>query len=449
MPGVLRVKPEEIDTTEKRGRYTVSVIGCGQRGILYAMAFAESGFKVKCVDADQSVVKRVAKGKTLFSDREVESKLKSLLGTEQIVVTNDLKGAVSQSDIVIMAITPRIDAKNDPDYSELEINCKHVGAALHRDSLVVYCGTSGLGFTESVIKETLENASGLKNGQEFGIVYNPIQSSDEQTPCFLTDQELKVAGFDKTSLEAASIVLGTLTKKGIKKAPNVKSMELATLFSATIKDVENSLANELAILCEKAGSDYFEVSKLLDSHKPIVAQMMTNGKGLTETYILLENAENLNTKLRLSKLARQINQEAVWHAINLTQTALRSCGKTFRRAKIAVLGSAKPGATSVVFVRLLETKGAKASLYDPFWAKIEHTDTTPNLKKSLVEAVEGADCIVLFLGQNQFKPLNLKKLRAVMKTPAAVVDLTGLDNPQEIEREGFIYRGYGRSSGQK
>jgi nucleotide sugar dehydrogenase len=447
MPAILRVKPEEIDTTEKRGRYTVSVIGCGQNGILCAMAFAESGFRVKCVDADQSVVKRVAKGKTLFSDREVESKLKSLLGTGQITVTNDLKGAVSQSDIITMTITPKIDAKNNPDYSELEISCKHVGAALHRDTLFVYCGTSGLGFTESVIKETLENASGLKNGQEFGVVYNPIQPPDEQTPHFLTDQELKVAGFDKTSLEAASIVLGTLTKKGVRKVPNVKSMELATLFAATMKDVENSLANELAILCERAGSDYFEVSKLFDSHKPMAASVMTDAKGLNETYILLENAENLNTKLRLSKLARQINQEAIWHAINLTQTALRSCGKTFRRARIAVLGSAKPGATSVVFVRMLETKGAKASLYDPFWAKIEYTDAMPTLKKSLREAVEGADCLVLVLDQNKFKPLNLKKLRAVMKTPASIVDLTGLVNPQEIEREGFVYRGYGRSSG--
>lgn len=449
MPAIFRVKPEEIDTTEKRGRYTVSVIGCGQKGILYALAFAESGFRVKCIDADQSVVKRVAKGKTLFSDREVEVRLKSLVGTGQIAVTNDLKGAVSQSDIIIMTIDPKIDASDNPDYSELETNCKHAGAALRRDTLFVYCSTSGPGFTESVIKETLENTSGLKNGREFGIVYNPIQQFDGKIPYFLANQELKIAGFEKTSLEAASIVLGTLTKKGVRKVTDVKSMELATLFSAAMKDVENSLAIELAILCERAGSDYFEVLKLFDSDKSKATPVITDGKGLSEVYILLENAENLNAKLKLSKLARQINQEAVWHAINLTHDTLRSCGKTYRRSRIAVLGSANPDSTAVIFVKMLETKGAKVNLYDPFWARIEHTDFTPILKKSLGEAVEGADCLVLFLGQDQAKPLNLKKLRAVMKTPAAVVDLTGLDNPQEIEREGFIYRGYGRSSGQK
>ena len=63
MPTVLHLKPEEIDTNEKRGKYTVSVIGCGQKGVLYAIAFAEAGFKVICTDADQSVVKHLSKGK--------------------------------------------------------------------------------------------------------------------------------------------------------------------------------------------------------------------------------------------------------------------------------------------------------------------------------------------------------------------------------------------------
>src|SRR4030043_1475364 len=102
MPTVLHLKPEEIDTTEKRGKYTISVIGCGQKGVLYATAFAEAGFKVICTDADQSLVKRLAKGKTPFSEREMESKLKSFLRRGQLSVTTELKKAVSQSDIVIM-----------------------------------------------------------------------------------------------------------------------------------------------------------------------------------------------------------------------------------------------------------------------------------------------------------------------------------------------------------
>jgi UDP-glucose 6-dehydrogenase len=68
LPPVLNLKPQDIDTNEKRSKYTVSVVGCGQRGILWADAFAEAGFTVICTDADQSLVKKLGKGKSPYSD---------------------------------------------------------------------------------------------------------------------------------------------------------------------------------------------------------------------------------------------------------------------------------------------------------------------------------------------------------------------------------------------
>jgi UDP-N-acetyl-D-mannosaminuronate dehydrogenase len=97
-----------------------------------------------------------------------------------------------------------------------------------------------------------------------------------------------------------------------------------------------------------------------------------------------------------------------------------------------------------MFVKMLEKKGAKAGLYDPLLPKNEHSDMSRMLKRSTKEAVEGADCIVILTEQNWFKRLNFKKLRAVMKMPAAVVDLTGIIEPQKVERNGFTYRGLGR-----
>jgi UDPglucose 6-dehydrogenase len=66
------------------------------------------------------------------------------------------------------------------------------------------------------------------------------------------------------------------------------------------------------------------------------------------------------------------------------------------------------------------------------------------LKRSLNETVEASDCLVILTGQEQFKRLNLKKLHAVMKSPAVLVDLIGVADPRKIEAEGFIYRGLGR-----
>jgi len=449
MSTILHIKPEEVDSVAKRGKYTVCIIGCGQKGITYAISFAEAGFKVRCVDADQIVVKRLERGKTVFSKHEIEDRVKDLVSTGKVVPTSDLKTAVSTSDIIVMTITPKIDEKKNPDYSEVENNTKQAGAALHTGTLFIYSGSSGLGFTESIVKELLENTSGLKTGDGFGLVYVPLEASNGQDINLIADQDLSIAGVDKISLRAASAIFETITGKRAKTTIDIRAVELAALFAAARRDLEIALANELAVLCESAGSDYFKVQGILDPDKPIVPPIISDEERQNQTYTLLENAESLNAKLRLSKLSRQINEEAFLHGIGLTQDTLRSCGKTFRRARVAVLGSAKAGTAPDVFVRMLEARGAKVSLYDPLLAKNEPSEPISSLKRSLNEAAEGADCLVLFMGQDHFKRLNLKKLRAVMKTPAAIVDLVGLDDHKQIEKEGFIYRGFGRGTEKK
>ncbi len=451
MPAILRVKPEEIDTIEKRGKYTVSVVGCRQIGILYVTAFAEAGYKVICADADQSLVKSLAKGKTPFAEREAESKLKRFARKGQLSATSDLKSAVSQSDIIIITFTAKIDGEKSPDYSEAENSCKQIGAALHRGILIIYAGMAGFGFTEGVIKETLENASGFRVGEDFGLVYNPVYIPNGQITVTISNHELKVAAIDKTSLDTASTVLGTITAKGVAKIFDIKAAEVATLFTVAKRDANVALANELAIFCENAGMDYFEILKLLDSdvQETCFAPTIAEEDSRDGTYLLLESAENLATKLRLPALARQINEKMVWHAVNLTQDALRNCAKTLRRARVAVLGAAYPKTAAATFVRMLEKKGAKVNLYDPSLSKNDLLDMARLLKRSLNEAAEGTDCIVILSEQDQFKRLSLKKLRAVMKKPAVIVDLTGVVDPQKVGKEGFVYRGLGRGVGKK
>jgi UDP-N-acetyl-D-mannosaminuronic acid dehydrogenase len=452
MPEALHLKPQEIDTVEKRGKYTVAIVGCGQKGILYGTAFAEAGFKVVCTDADQSVVKRLSKGKTPFSERDVEFSLKNFMRTGMFGATSDLKTAIAQSDIVMLTISVKIDEKKNSDYSEIENYGKQIGTALKRGALVVYGSVSGFGFMEGILKETLENASGLKAGEDFGLAYNPILISEENYPMeTLSDQELRVAANDKTSRDAASAVLGTITKKGVKQVSNFQTAELATLFVAARWEANVALTNELAVICENIGMDYYETLELLQpemlasSFAPTIAEEVRRN----EAYLLMESAENLSAHLRLPAVARQINESMVKHAVDLIHGTLRSCGKTVRRARVTVLGLARPGTAGDAFVKALEAKGAKVNLYDPLSSKKEAVDVTRVPVNTLSQATEGSDCIIILTGQEQFKRLNLKKLRAAMRTPAVIVDLAGKLDPQKIEKEGFIYSGLGRGTGKK
>jgi nucleotide sugar dehydrogenase len=441
MLNVLNLNPEEIDTKEQRSKYLVSVIGCGQKGILYANAFADAGFKVACSDPDPSVIKKLAKGKTPFAEQEIEGKLKGLINAGQLSVTGDLKKAVSQSDIIIITVPAKVDEKKKIDYSEALNACKQVGSAIHSGALVIYGEVAGLGFTEGIMKETLENTSGLKVGQDFGLAYIPIHNLGAKPIEPISNLQLNVAAIGKPSQDAAMNILKTITKN-VKQISDVKTAEIATLFKAAKQEANTALASELAVFCESANIDYFEVLELLEFNDPSFWPTTVEEENKNVAYLLLEGAENLNVKLRLPTLARQINEDMVKHAVNLTQDALRRCGKTLRRAKIAVLGAVNPSTATVVFVKMLELKGAKASLYDPT-SKRDALDLGV-VKTSLNEAVEGADCIVILTGEEQFKNLNLRKLKPLTKTPSVIVDLAGAFEPQKVETEGFLYCGFGR-----
>ena len=439
MPPVLNLKPEEVDTNEKRSKYTVSVIGCGHKGIFYGNAFAEVGYKVICTDADPTVIKKVSKGRTGSSSSQVEAKLKSYITSGKISVSSERKKAVSQSDVVLIAIGAKVDEQKKTDCAQIVSACKQVGAGLQKGALVIYCGVAGIGFTEDIMKETLENTSGFKAGADFGLAYNPILTEEAS----VADMELKVAAADQTSLTAAATLFRTITKK-VKEIDDVRSAETAALFAAAKQDANRALANELAVFCENANTDYFKALKCLGINDPSFSPSTAEEENRNESYLLLDYAENLNVKLRLLALARQINEDMVKHAVNLTQDALRSSGKPFRRARIAVLGTANPTTATSVFVKMLEQKGAKPTLYDP------DSKTLPQewsvVKPSLNEAVEGADCIVILTGQDQFKNFNLKKLKPLMKTPSVIVDLMGIYDPKKAEAEGFIYFGLGRGT---
>jgi len=442
---VLHLKPEEIDTKEKRGKYTVCIIGCEEKGVLYAASFVEAGFRVICTDVDQTLVKQLSKGKTTFSNQEIETRLKSFLKRGLLSVTSELGTAVFQSQIVVMTLAAKIEGDEHSDSKEVESTCKQVGKALNRGALFIYGGTAGLGFTEGVVKETLENTSGLKVGEDFGLVYSPIHFLVGQPLASIENQELKVAALEEASFGSAAKVLEVITGKAVKQIPDIKTLEAVLLFAIAKQDANLALANELAVFCEKADIDYFEILKHIDAYGASFSPAVeANEVNRNEAYYLLESAENFNAKLRLPELARKINEDMVRHAINLTKDALRSCGKTLRRAKVAVFGTAKPKTATTIFVKMLERRGAKTSLYDPLFSTSEFSDVARVLKRSMKETVEGADCIVVLTTQDQLKRLNLKRLRAVMRMPAAIVDLTGIYEPKKVERKGLTYRGLGR-----
>lgn len=362
----------------------------------------------------------------------------------QITTTNELKNAVTQSKVIIVTANIKADYKS-VDYAETIKYCKQIGASLQKGSLVVYGEIAGFSFIENLFKETLEDTSGLKAGRDFGLAYSPLRNMK-----LIGIQEGIVAAADRSSLTTAASVIGTLTKKGIKAVSDIKTAELSILFQCVKHDVNVALANELAIFCENAGVDYAETVKIAESdnlEKNIVSPTITRDHQ-KEAYLLKESAENLNIKLRLPALAMQISEDIIKHSVNLIQQTLKDNNKTFRRAKIAIISSVNIEAATIKLVQLLEAKGVKIRLYQPQKPENILTGIDSILKKTIKEAVEDTDCIVILSEPKQMR-LSLKKLKTIMRKPAAIVDLTGTIEPNVIQEEGFTYRGMGRGSWRK
>jgi len=450
---ILHIKPEELDSAEKRRKHTVSIIGCGRNGILHACLFAEAGFKIICVDADRALVNHLAKGKSPFLKDKVEPLLKKHVKNGCITATNDVKAAVAQSDVILITTQAKIDGKKKVNYSDVEKVCEQVGSSLRRGSLVVVMSVVGPATAERLIRQTLENTSGFKVGVHFGLAYSPVRILDQQNLEKLADCKRIVAATDKDSLNTASFVLGTIAKEDVVETNDVKTAEAATLFESVQHYTNVALANEFACFCEKAGIDYHKAKELAEksAHGTLVSPTLTCRNIREEPYLLLEEAENLNIKLRIPAVAIEINEEILKHAVSLIRETLRGCGKTLRRAKISLLGISQtpnmkdsPKVSAEKLAKILETKGAKVSFYDPYLSGKDLADLGHRVKKKFTEATEGVDCIVILTGHNRFKRLNLKKLKIMTRMPAAIVDFEGVVDPEKVEREGFIYRGLGR-----
>jgi UDP-N-acetyl-D-mannosaminuronate dehydrogenase len=96
------------------------------------------------------------------------------------------------------------------------------------------------------------------------------------------------------------------------------------------------------------------------------------------------------------------------------------------------------------FVNLMKRKGMIVRVYDPLFSHNELTEIGYPATRTLKEAIEGADCLVIASPHDQFKNLDLNKTKFLVKQPSAIVDLARVIDPLSAEKEGFVYRGLGR-----
>ena len=448
MPKIMKLAGKDLESPEQRQEYTVCVVGCGRTGLVTACLFLKAGFKVIGVDTSSHIVHQLKKGKSPFSENDLRKLIEPCIKNSQFKATTTIRTAVSESDIIIIAVPSALDKKKKPDYTHLEKTCREIGMSLNAGSLILLQNNMAPGTTQTLVKETLENASGLKVGTDFGLAYSSTLNGSLNVLDNVTNGTKVVGGITKRSLKVAGLFLNTITTGEIIRVKDIKIAEAVKLLEEAYKDVNIAFANEFAQFCEKAEIDFVKVWNIINPLK------FSGKAGLhmsKDSFVLVEEAEALDVKLRVLSLSTKINDETLDHAVRLIRDALRASQKNLRRAKVSVFGISAlvdrkkvSNSAAKKLVQQLKKRGVLVKVYDPLFSHKELLSLGYDSETSLSSTVEGADCLVIAVAHDRFRRLNLNRLQMLMKQPAALVDMGQIIDPVKAEKAGFIFRGFGR-----
>lgn len=430
----------------------IAVIGTGYVGLVTGACFAEFGVDVICVDVDEQKIAQLNKGVMPIYEPGLEQLVAKNTQAGRLKFTTDAAHAIQQSLVIFLAVGTPPKPDGSPDLTFVESAAASVADHMNDYKVVVTKSTVPIGTGEH-IREIISARKRTK--ANFGVVSNPeflregaaindfmrpdrvvIGSRDEEAIAIMKDLYrplyLIEAPFVITSLEAAE-----LTKYA------------ANAFLAT----KVSFINEIANLCDKIGCDVHDVARAIGMDKRIGSKFLHPGPGFggscfpKDTKALASVAKHYDSTSRIVDAVIEVNEKQGEQMM----VKIRKLVGTLKGKTIAVLGLAfKPEtddmreAPSVGIIKNLIDDGATIRAYDPV-AKLEAMKILPDIVYADDEyaAVAGADALVFVTEWNQFRALDMVRIRDLMKSPK-VADLRNIYEPEDMREMGFEYVGVGR-----
>jgi len=433
-------------TKIKNRNLRLAVIGSGQIGLPTATLFANVGFTVTATDINSSVIENINKGICPFNEPNLQQLLSQNVerGKLNALLNSDMD--LNKEDVIIIAVPTPIYANKKPKLSFLIDALRTIGTAIKKQMLIVISSTLPPGTTQSKIKVLLESLSDLKSDADFYLAYVPERISPGKALQEFVENPRLVGGVGPNSTKIAAEFFRTVCNKVIET--DATTAEIAKTTENTFRDVNIAFANQLALICEQYNADVKTVIHLANTHPRVNVHNPGPGVGgpcLTkDPYLLIHHYGNSDDNIVI--VARIINDRMPTHIVNLTQKALKDCGKDIKNSKIVVLGAAyKADVADCRFspakhiVQKLKELNAEIIVYDP------HCINTFGGKKaiSINEAVKNADSLLIITDHAEFKNLNLLQIKNLMRNNPSIIDGKRIINPADAKKHGFIYFGLG------
>ncbi|MBA3334971.1 MAG: UDP-glucose/GDP-mannose dehydrogenase family protein [Acidobacteria bacterium] len=430
----------------------IAVIGTGYVGLVTGACFAEFGVEVTCVDVNKDKIERLNKGEIPIYEPGLDQIVEKNVKAGRLHFTTEIITAVEHALVVFLAVGTPPKEDGSPDMSYYQQAAKDIAQCMNGYKVLVTKSTVPVG-TGKWLRDFVEEHQVTKTN--FGVASNPeflregaaiedfmrpdrvvIGSNEEDALAILKDLYRPLYLIETpiviTSLEAAEL---------IKYAANA--------FLAT----KISFINEVANLCDKIGCDVHDVARGMGMDKRIGNKFLHPGPGYggscfpKDTRALSRVAKQFGTETRIVDTVIEVNafqREAMIPKIE-------SLAGNFNGKLICVLGlSFKPEtddmreSPAIEIIRGIQERGGKVKAFDPV-AMEEAKHYLPDIEYAAdeYEAIEGADILVFMTEWNQFRALDMKKVKKLLKSPK-IADLRNIYEPKDIRALGFEYVGVGR-----
>ncbi|MEZ4929627.1 MAG: UDP-glucose/GDP-mannose dehydrogenase family protein [Chitinophagales bacterium] len=430
----------------------ISVIGTGYVGLVSGVCFAETGNDVICVDIDENKVNRLNNKECIIYEPGLDILLERNVDQNRISFTTDLKYAVSNSDIIFLALPTPPGGNGEADLSYVLGMADTLGKIIDGYKIIVDKSTVPVGTADLVRARIAKNAK-----VEFDVVSNPEFLREGVAVDDFMKPDRVVIG---VSSEKAKAIMERLYKPYVMSGNPIifmdeRSAELTKYAANSFLATKISFMNEIANLCELTGANVDMVRKGMGGDDRIGKRFLFAGIGYggscfpKDVQALAKTAKDLKYDFKILNAVMDVNTQQK----ELFFSKIKDYYKgNLKNKKVALWGlSFKPNtddireAPALKLISNFLAEGASVQVYDPeamenvkrvFGDKIIYT-------KNMYEAIENTDFLVIATEWTVFRTPNFDKLRTNIKDKV-IFDGRNLYDSKNIEEEGFTYFSIGR-----
>lgn len=432
----------------------ICVVGAGYAGLVTAACFAEFGLRVTCVDKDQRKIESLKQGKVPFFEPGLEEMVQRNMAQGRLFFSTDLAHGVRNSLVIFICVGTPSKEDGSVDLSAVDEVAAQIGEALDGYKLVVTKSTVPVGTTrrvEAIIREK------SKGRYHFDVANNPeFLREGSAVEDFMRPNRVIIGA---ESDQARAILRDLYSPLYLIEAPfvitNIQTSEMIKYASNAFLATKISFINEMALLCERLGADVYQVARAMGLDQRIGPKFLHPGPGFggscfpKDTRALAHFAREAGVELEIVEAVIRVNKRQREWAVKRIEEALGGIpDKT-----VALLGlTFKPNtddireAPAIFIAQEILARGGKLRAYDPVGMENASHVLNGNVTfcSDAYDAATGSDALVIATEWNQFRNLDMDRMRELLARPI-LVDLKNIYDPERIRDKGFAYYGVGRN----